>query len=673
MLGIGRDVETRIELRRITGLLLSLLAAQCEKSTAEAANPLRLMAIDGHEAELLATSLHAELAQPAKPVSEAHIPDQPSEEETPLARARRVFEMQPAEFDALVLALAVEVDPRFSRIVAYLGDHISRTRPTVGLALALADAQLQSVEFALRPALRKGLLQLEGDGPLPSQSLRIAPEFLPRFGNSLSPAILPASVRHRDAGPGMAQLVIGDTQGSQLTRWARQRSRPLVLAGAAGAGRATAACAASLSVGRPLIEFLWIPGRSDLLQIAAREALWLDGTLLIRPPETAAEPEMAELWPTLAVWDLPIAFAVPPRMVEMMCAAAPVQPIVIHLAGTTVEQREILWDRMLPGALSARERAELAARYDFLPGSIAQAIRAAEAEQAACPDFGALARSCRAVGAAGMGPLAQRLSQPFTRGDLILPSALHEELDLASAWVRNRRRVFEQWGFGRRIVLGQGLTALFSGEPGTGKTMAAQVLARELGLELYRVDLSRVMSKFIGETEKNLARLFDDARASGAILFFDEADALFGKRSEVKDAHDRYANLEISYLLQRMEEHVGITVLATNRMRDLDEAFTRRFHFILAFPMPAAPERRLIWQGMIPRAAEVHSDIDLDSLALNYDLSGGEIRNAVMSAAFMAAREGSPIAMRHLKRGLRRELLKMGRMLDARQRAELES
>jgi SpoVK/Ycf46/Vps4 family AAA+-type ATPase len=140
----------------------------------------------------------------------------------------------------------------------------------------------------------------------------------------------------------------------------------------------------------------------------------------------------------------------------------------------------------------------------------------------------------------------------------------------------------------------------------------------------------------------------------------------------VKDAHDRYANLEISYLLQRMEEHVGITVLATNRMRDLDEAFTRRFHFILAFPMPAAPERRLIWQGMIPQSAEVHSDIDLENLAVTYELSGGEIRNAVMSAAFMAAREGSPIAMRHLKRGLRRELLKMGRMLDARQRAELE-
>jgi SpoVK/Ycf46/Vps4 family AAA+-type ATPase len=208
---------------------------------------------------------------------------------------------------------------------------------------------------------------------------------------------------------------------------------------------------------------------------------------------------------------------------------------------------------------------------------------------------------------------------------------------------------------------------LFTGEPGTGKTMAAQVLARELGLDLFRVDLSQVMSKYIGETEKNLAQLFDDARASGAILFFDEADALFGKRTEVKDAHDRYANLEIGYLLQRMEEHVGTTVLATNRVGDLDEAFIRRFYFILDFPMPRAPERRRIWEGMLPRDAEREPGIDLDTLVRDYEISGGEIRNSVLSAAFIAANEGVSIGLRHLKRGLRRELLKSGRVLETRQ------
>jgi SpoVK/Ycf46/Vps4 family AAA+-type ATPase len=271
-----------------------------------------------------------------------------------------------------------------------------------------------------------------------------------------------------------------------------------------------------------------------------------------------------------------------------------------------------------------------------------------------------------------MGPLAQRLPQPYTRADLVLPQDLLEELNLAAAWMRNRRRVFEQWGFGRRLVLGRGLTALFTGEPGTGKTMAAQVLARELGLELFRVDLSRVMSKYIGDTEKNLAQLFDDARASGAILFFDEADALFGKRTEVQDAHDRYANLEIGYLLQRMEEHVGTTVLSTNRKRDLDEAFIRRFHFILDFPMPRPPERRRIWEGMLPREAEREPGIDVNALARDYEISGGEIRNSVLSAAFLAADEGVPIGLRHLKRGLRRELLKTGRVLDSRQRRALD-
>jgi SpoVK/Ycf46/Vps4 family AAA+-type ATPase len=202
--------------------------------------------------------------------------------------------------------------------------------------------------------------------------------------------------------------------------------------------------------------------------------------------------------------------------------------------------------------------------------------------------------------------------------------------------------------------------------------MAAQVLGHDLGLDLFRVDLSRVMSKYIGETEKNLSRLFDEARASGAILFFDEADALFGKRTEVKDAHDRYANLEIGFLLQRMEEHTGTTILATNRFGDLDEAFTRRFHFILHFPMPRPPERRRIWEGMLPREAERDPAIDFDLLAHEYEISGGDIRNSVLTAAFIAAEEGTPIGLRHLKRGLRRELLKTGRVLDGRQRRALD-
>ncbi len=190
-----------------------------------------------------------------------------------------------------------------------------------------------------------------------------------------------------------------------------------------------------------------------------------------------------------------------------------------------------------------------------------------------------------------MGTLAQRMPLPFTRRDLVVTDRVHDELDLARSWIHQHRRVQHDWGLGARIARGRGLSVLFAGEPGTGKTMAAQVLAKELELDLYLIDLSRVLNKYIGETEKNLARLFDEAREAGVMLFFDEGDALFGKRTESRDAHDRYANVETAYLLQRMEQHDGVTVLATNRLRDVDEAFIRRFHVIADFMLPEPSDR----------------------------------------------------------------------------------
>jgi len=194
--------------------------------------------------------------------------------------------------------------------------------------------------------------------------------------------------------------------------------------------------------------------------------------------------------------------------------------------------------------------------------------------------------------------------------------------------------------------------------------MAAQVLAKAIGVDVYRIDLSRVMSKYIGESEKNLSRLFDEGHIAGAMLFFDEADALFGKRSEVTDAHDRYANLEIGYLLQRMEEYDGITVLATNRLGDLDEAFLRRFHMIIDFPMPTQAERLRIWQGMIPKEAETDPDIHLELLSRAFEISGGDIKNAVLAAAYFAAAEAKPIGMSNLKLALKRELVKSGKVVS---------
>ena len=212
--------------------------------------------------------------------------------------------------------------------------------------------------------------------------------------------------------------------------------------------------------------------------------------------------------------------------------------------------------------------------------------------------------------------------------------------------------------------MGRGLTMLLSGLPGTGKTMAAQVLARELALDLYRVDLSQTVNKYIGQTSKNIACLFDEAKASGAVLFFDEADALFGKRSEVKDAHDRYANQEVGYLLQKMEEYEGVAILASNRASDMDEAFTRRFQFMIDFPMPDEAHRLKIWEGMFPAAAERDTDLDLPHLAREFELSGGEIKNVALAAAYMAASASRPISDADIRRAVRREFGKNGRVLD---------
>jgi len=261
--------------------------------------------------------------------------------------------------------------------------------------------------------------------------------------------------------------------------------------------------------------------------------------------------------------------------------------------------------------------------------------------------------------------LAKKIEPQHTWEDLVLPpdqiAQLHEMCDQ----MLYRPVVLGEWGFDRKLSLGKGLNALFVGPSGTGKTMAAEVIAHDLGLDLYKIDLSTVVSKYIGETEKNLERIFGAARNSNAILFFDEADALFGKRSEVKDAHDRYANVEISYLLQKMEEYDGLVVLTSNLNKNMDDAFVRRMHFTIEFPYPEAEARRRIWAITFPPQAPVSPDVDLDLLAERFRLTGGNIRNIVLTAAFLAARDGGQIDMQHLLWATRREFQKMGRLVDA--------
>jgi vesicle-fusing ATPase len=244
---------------------------------------------------------------------------------------------------------------------------------------------------------------------------------------------------------------------------------------------------------------------------------------------------------------------------------------------------------------------------------------------------------------------------------LVLPGEQTTALREIAGNVRRRATVYEQWGFAARSPRGLGISALFAGPSGTGKTLAAEIIANELRLDLYRIDLSQVVSKYIGETEKNLHRVFAAAETAGAVLLFDEADALFGKRSEVRDSHDRYANMEVSYLLQRMESYRGLAILTTNLQQALDPAFRRRLRFVVQFPFPGEAERAAIWARVFPEAAPVDG---LDPARLSrLSVAGGNIRNIALAAAFLAADEGGPVTMGRLLRATRAECEKLGRPL----------
>jgi hypothetical protein len=286
----------------------------------------------------------------------------------------------------------------------------------------------------------------------------------------------------------------------------------------------------------------------------------------------------------------------------------------------------------------------------------------AAVEGLAAPGPGHLDLGARRASSGRLGELAARLDPAFGWEQLVLPARPTEVLHSISAYLRHRDLVLSEWGYGRTVARTQGLKTLFAGESGTGKTMAAQVLARDLGLELFRIDLATVISKYIGETEKNLDRIFAAAEGSNAILFFDEADALFGKRSEVSDSHDRYANIEVAYLLQKMEGYSGAVILATNFRHNIDEAFLRRLDFVIDFPFPETEDRRRIWKLVLPAEAPVHEDVDVGFLASQFKLAGGGIRNASLAAAFLAAEDGGVIGMRHLVVGVALEYGKLGRL-----------
>jgi hypothetical protein len=319
-----------------------------------------------------------------------------------------------------------------------------------------------------------------------------------------------------------------------------------------------------------------------------------------------------------------------------------------------------LWQRVLgEGSGSVHRLADAGAAFRLSAHEVRQVGARLHAE-AETGDLAELQRRhCRELACRCLDGLAQRIAPSAGWADLVLPEAQLQALRQIASQVQHRATVCERWGFAAQSARGLGLAALFAGDSGTGKTMAAEVLAHELGLELFRIDLASVVSKYIGETEKNLARIFDAAEDGGAILLFDEADALFGKRSEVKDSHDRYANIEVSYLLQRMEAYRGLAILTTNQKAALDSAFQRRLRVIVNFPFPDANERREIWRRVFP-AATPTAGLDPAKLA-RLHMSGGQIRNIAVNAAFYAAEAGDAVGMAHLLRAAHTEAAKRER------------
>jgi len=333
--------------------------------------------------------------------------------------------------------------------------------------------------------------------------------------------------------------------------------------------------------------------------------------------------------------------------------------------------RRRLWEQMLDGrhAVAADVSIRvLANRFRFTGGQIRDVIARAENVAALRSNNGDaqitmddLLQSSREQSNQKLSEMARKVAPCYGWADIILPPEKMEHLQEIAGYVKHRYRVYEDWGFDRKLSQGKGLNILFAGPSGTGKTMAAGIIANELGLDMHKIDLSCVVSKYIGETEKNLARIFKEAETTDAILFFDEADALFGKRSEVKDSHDRYANIEINYLLQKMEEHEGIVVLASNLQRNIDDAFARRMHFSVYFPFPEKEYRLSIWQNVFPAETPVSDDIDFEFLAASFRLSGGNIKNIALSAAFLAADTSDCVTVKHIILATKREYEKIGR------------
>jgi hypothetical protein len=589
----------------------------------------------------------------------------------PVARLREVFGLSEFERDVILLLAGAALDRRFRAAIAALqpGAHA----PTFGLALAVLENPHWSAVSRVQPLRYWRLIEM-GPGALLEAPLAIDERILqfllgvPAADERLEPVMhILAGLERQDGAWGAA---LDEAAAHGVLHWRRSPPGVVLLTGNQAAARTAmfhAMCRAAGWHG-------WVFDAGDLPESAGdrerlaqaytREAALSPAGLLVKT-ERLENAALLEAW--LRRVDAPVAVDV-----ETGSVAERLGGLRLAAPAMNAEERKQEWQRQL-GSLASGLDAELdrvVEAFALDAAEIRETAQAIEEEAALDPALAADAdalgastwRLCRTAARRSLDELAGHVENRAAWADLVLPEPQTAILRQIAIHARQASRVNEEWGFAERYARGLGLSALFSGPSGTGKTMAAGVLARELDRDLYQIDLATVVSKYIGETEKHLRKIFDAAERSGAILLFDEADALFGKRSQVRDSHDRYANLEVSYLLQRMESYRGIAILTTNMQSALDPAFQRRLRFVVQFPFPDGPSRERIWRKVFPAAAPKEA-LDFEKLG-QLNVTGGSIRNIALLAAFLAADAGTSIAMRHVLEAARTEYAKLDKPLS---------
>ena len=582
--------------------------------------------------------------------------------EPAIDRLARVLGLSPFERRLLLLAAAVELDGGVAALVASLQDG-GDPRPTFGLALATLPGAHWDALAPTSPLRLRRLVELGAGPTLATRSLRIDERILHHLTGIETPdERLEGLLRSAPAARvSPAQRRIAD----ELARTAVGASARVAvrLDGEDGDAQLGVAQAFATALGRVALVVRGSalppagPELATLARLVDREVLLCDGL----PAVDATDAHDATVAALLDDLEAPIAALVGES------GARTTGRVVLHrvVSLPTPAEARALWTAALGepvGQVLGEPVEEVSQHFRLSAAAIDACARELAAGAAKDTDAAAeLRRLCRERSRVRLEGLAERIDPVATWDDLVLPEGHIELLHEIVRHVRYRTQVYERWGFGERTVRGLGVTALFSGESGTGKSLAAEVLANDLGLDLYRIDLATTVSKYVGETEKNLRRVFAAAEASGAVLLFDEADALFGKRGEVKDGHDRYANLEVAYLLQRMESYRGLAILTTNLRSNMDGAFLRRLRFVVTFPFPGPPERAQIWRRTFPASAPFDG-VDANELS-RLVASGGTIRAIALAAAFSAAEDGTGVTTAHVLRAAQIEYAKAERPL----------